>query len=406
MTAARTQSQFDVVIVGAGAVGTAFACALRNSGLRIALLDAREPSLFSAAAEVDLRVFAISPASQRILDALGAWPTIQAERVAAYTEMHVWDATGSGRIHFDCAEVGEPALGYIVENRLIQHALWIQLQTADNITAFYPVTPEAVVIDAEQVTLMLQDGRCLHTRLLVAADGAESATRKLVGIETRTASYGQKAIVAHVATQKPHRHTAWQRFLPSGPIALLPLPDGRSSVVWSLDNTCAEEVQQMDDMGFCAAVTAATAAILGQVTSTTPRAAFPLQRMHVREYVRPRFALIGDAAHTLHPLAGQGVNLGFMDMAALSNIILDAQLRHRDLGDLGVLRRYQRARKGDNMAMITALDGFKRLFSNDIAPLTWMRNTGLWSVDRFTPLKSAFMRHAMGLTANFTASMR
>ena len=406
MTAARTQSQFDVVIVGAGAVGTAFACALRNSGLRIALLDAREPSLFSAAAEVDLRVFAISPASQRILDALGAWPTIQAERVAAYTEMHVWDATGSGRIHFDCAEVGEPALGYIVENRLIQHALWIQLQTADNITAFYPVTPEAVVIDAEQVTLMLQDGRCLHTRLLVAADGAESATRKLVGVETRTASYGQKAIVAHVATQKPHRHTAWQRFLPSGPIALLPLPDGRSSVVWSLDNTCAEEVQQMDDMGFCAAVTAATAAILGQVTSTTPRAAFPLQRMHVREYVRPRFALIGDAAHTLHPLAGQGVNLGFMDMAALSNIILDAQLRHRDLGDLGVLRRYQRARKGDNMAMITALDGFKRLFSNDIAPLTWMRNTGLWSVDRFTPLKSAFMRHAMGLTANFTASMR
>ena len=406
MTAARTQSQFDVVIVGAGAVGTAFACALRNSGLRIALLDAREPSLFSAAAEVDLRVFAISPASQRILDALGAWPTIQAERVAAYTEMHVWDATGSGRIHFDCADVGEPALGYIVENRLIQHALWIQLQTADNITAFYPVTPEAVVIDAEQVTLMLQDGRCLHTRLLVAADGAESATRKLVGVETRTASYGQKAIVAHVATQKPHRHTAWQRFLPSGPIALLPLPDGRSSVVWSLDNTCAEEVQQMDDMGFCAAVTAATAANLGQVTSTTPRAAFPLQRMHVREYVRPRFALIGDAAHTLHPLAGQGVNLGFMDMAALSNIILDAQLRHRDLGDLGVLRRYQRARKGDNMAMITALDGFKRLFSNDIAPLTWMRNTGLWSVDRFTPLKSAFMRHAMGLTANFTASMR
>ncbi len=405
MTASRSPSQFDVVIVGAGAVGTAFACALRNSGLRIALLDAREPPSFSAAAELDLRVFAISPASRGILETLGAWQTIQAQRVAAYTEMHVWDASGSGSIHFDCAEVGEPALGYIVENRLIQHALRLQLQTADNVSAIHPVTLEAVATDADQVTLTLQDGRRLRTRLLVAADGVESATRKLVGIESRTASYGQQAIVAHVATEKPHHHTARQRFLPGGPIALLPLPDGRSSIVWSLDNTRAEQVRQLDDVGFCAAVTTASAATLGHVTSSTPRASFTLQRMHAREYVHARFALIGDAAHALHPLAGQGVNLGFKDMAALSTIILEAQSRHRDWGDLAVLRRYQRARKGDNLAMIIALDGFKRLFSNDIAPLTWMRNTGLCAVDRFTPLKSALMRRAMGLTGNFTAAI-
>ncbi len=406
MTARQVGSRFDVVIVGAGAIGTALACVLRNSGLQIALVDAREPQAFTAAVEVDLRVFALSPASRNLLESLGAWQTIQSQRVAAYTEMHVWDATGSGCIHFDCADVGEAALGYIVENGLMQHALRMQLQTAHNVTAIHPATPESVEIDPQQATLTLQDGRRLHARLLVAADGAQSATRKLVGIETHSASYGQTAIVAHVATHKPHCRTAWQRFLPTGPIALLPLQDGRSSVVWSLDNACAAEVQRLDEAGFCAAVTTASDAILGQVTASTPRAGFPLQRMHTREYVHARFALIGDAAHALHPLAGQGVNMGFKDMAALGALILDAQQRHRDFGDLSVLRRYQRTRKGDNLVMITALDGFKRLFSNDNAPLSWLRNTGLRAVDRFTPLKSAFMRRAMGLPANFTGILR
>lgn len=406
MTARHANSQFDVVIVGAGAVGTALACTLRNSGMKIALVDVREPKTFAAAAEVDLRVFALSPTSRNILESLGAWQTIQSQRLAAYTEMHVWDATGSGCIHFDCADVGEPALGYIVENGLMQHALRMQLQSAHNVTAIHPATPESVVIDSQAATLTLRDGRRLHARLLVAADGAGSATRKLVGIETHSASYGQTAIVAHVATLKPHCHTAWQRFLPTGPIALLPLMDGRSSVVWSLDNARATEVQRLDDAGFCAAVTTASDAILGQVTASTPRSGFPLLRMHTREYVRTRFALIGDAAHAMHPLAGQGVNMGFKDMAAFGAIILDAHQRHRDIGDLGVLRRYQRARTGENLAMITALDGFKRLFSNEIAPLTWLRNTGLFAVDRFTPLKSAFMRRGMGLSANFTVTTR
>ncbi len=389
---------FDLIIVGAGVVGAALACALRSSGLRIAVLDAREPPRFSAKAELDLRVFALSPASQRILDALGAWETIRATRVSPYTGMRVWDATGSGRIHFDCADVGEPALGYIVENRLILHALWKQLETARNITAMYPAQPDTVQFDADAITLTLQDGQRLHTRLLVAADGAGSVTRKLAGMETVGESYAQQAIVAHVRTEKSHRDTAWQRFLPTGPIALLPLQDGRVSVVWSLDEARAEEIHKLDDTAFCAAVTQASEVVLGNVSTTTPRVVFPLQRLHAREYVRPRFALIGDAAHAVHPLAGQGVNLGLLDMATLAEAILAAQAGQRDIGDLNVLRRYQRARKADNLAMIVALDSLKWLFSNDIAPLRLLRNAGLRAVDRFTLLKSAFMRRAMGLS--------
>ncbi len=339
MNARRATQQFDVIIVGAGAVGTACACALRHSGLQIALLDAQPPTPFKSGAEVDLRVFAISPATRNLLESLGAWEFIQSQRLCAYTEMSVWDATGSGYIHFDCAEMGEPALGYIIENRLLQHALRLQLETAGNVSMMFPAAPDAVSVAADSVSVSLQDGRELKAQLLLAADGAASATRKLAGIETASASYGQQAIVAHVATQKPHCHTARQRFLPSGPIALLPLMDGRCSIVWSLDETRAQEVRQMDNVQFCAAVTTASGGILGEITSTTTRAAFPLQRMHVSEYVRARIALMGDAAHAMHPLAGQGVNMGFKDVAELSRIILDARQQQRDMGDLGVLRR-------------------------------------------------------------------
>lgn len=391
---------FDVVIVGAGVVGTALACALQDSGLRLALLEAGEVPRFSTSSELDLRVFALSPASQRILQALHAWETIHTARAQAYTAMQVWDATGRGQIHFDCADVGEVALGYIVENRLIQYALWQQVKGAANVSVFCPATPKAITFDAECVKLTLQDGRCLQARLLVAADGAQSPTRGLVGIETRDASYAQLAIVAHVRTQKSHQQTAWQRFLPTGPIALLPLADGRVSVVWSLDEARAADIRALDDAAFCAAVSAASEEVLGKVTATTKRAAFPLRRMHTRAYVGARVALIGDAAHVVHPLAGQGVNLGLLDMVALAGVIRTAQTQQRDIGDLSVLRRYQRARRSDNLAMIMALDGFKRLFSNDIAPLRIVRNAGLRAVDRFTPLKSAFMRRAMGLSGD------
>lgn len=391
--------EFDLIIVGAGVVGAALAAALCDTGLRIAVLDAREPPRFDPHAEWDLRVFALSPASRNLLDSLGVWQTLPADRICAYTAMHVWDATGHGQVHFDCAEVGEPALGYIAESRLLQFGLWARLQHARHLTAIYPAEPEALDFGPQQVVVTLKGGERLHARLLVAADGAESAVRKLAGIQTIGVVYDQQAIVAHVRTEKYHRGTAWQRFQPTGPIALLPLADGRVSVVWSLDQGYAVKVRALDDKQFCHAVMESSAAVLGRITATTKRAAFPLQRLRVREYVRARLALVGDAAHAVHPLAGQGVNLGLLDVAALSVIIRAASARERDIGDLAVLRRYERARKGDNLAMIMALDGFKRLFSNEIRPVALLRNAGLSAVNRFRPLKSAFMRRAMGLNA-------
>ncbi|HET7396731.1 MAG TPA: UbiH/UbiF/VisC/COQ6 family ubiquinone biosynthesis hydroxylase [Gammaproteobacteria bacterium] len=389
---------FDITIVGAGAVGSTLACALRDSGLRIALLDARRPETFSADAELDLRVFALSRASIRVLEALGAWRMITETRASVYREMQVWDAGGDGSIHFDCADVGEPWLGYIVENRLIQHALLQQIDAAGSISLLAPVTLSAMQPEPDGVSFSLDAGQRYRTRLLVAADGAASTTRTQLGIETRGWHYGQRAIVAHLEVERPHRETARQRFLPGGPLALLPLADGRVSLVWSAEDKHAAQLQTLDDAAFCDAVSEASAQVLGKVIGTTQRAGFPLQLMHAERYIGMRCALVGDAAHAVHPLAGQGVNLGLLDAATFADIILAADAAGRDIGDPGVLRRYERARKADNLAMMYALDGFKRLFSNDDAVLARLRNCGMHAVDGFTPLKSVFMRRAMGLS--------
>ncbi|HET7921922.1 MAG TPA: UbiH/UbiF/VisC/COQ6 family ubiquinone biosynthesis hydroxylase [Gammaproteobacteria bacterium] len=397
---------FDLVIVGAGAVGSALACALRDSGLDIALLDARRPEKFVPEAELDLRVFALSQASIRILGALGAWQTIRAARVAPYREMQVWDAGGAGRLHFDCADVGEPWLGCIVENRLIQSALWQSLESAHAVTLLAPASLKQLQTDADGVRFTLDSGRHGRARLLVAADGAASATRQLLGIGTHGWSYDQRAIVAHLNVEKPHRDTAWQRFLPGGPLALLPLADGRVSLVWSADTARAQALEALDDAAFNAAVGTASEHVLGRVTGTTRRAGFPLQLMHAARYSGPRCVLIGDAAHVVHPLAGQGVNLGLLDAAVLAETLMQAMTQQRDLGDPGVLRRYERARKADTLLMMYALDGLKRLFSNDNAMLARLRNDGMRAVDRFTPLKSVFVRRAMGLSGELPALAR
>lgn len=281
-----------------------------------------------------------------------------------------------------------------------------RLKGKPKVKLIHPAKAEALTLEDAGATLLLDGGQRLSARLVVAADGAGSATRALAGIEVESSLYGQRAVVAHVRTEQPHRDTAWQRFLPTGPVAFLPLADGRVSVVWSADEVEAERILKLDDAGFCAALTQASEAKLGQVRSTTRRLAFPLQRLHAREYVRPRFALAGDAAHALHPLAGQGVNLGLLDAAALAEVIMEAQRKGRDVGDLGVLRRYERWRKGENLAMIFALDAFKRLFSNDNAGVSRLRNAGLRAVDRFTPLKHAFVRRAMGLSGDLPVLAR
>ena len=389
--------RFDILVVGGGMVGAAFACACLDKGWRIALVEFREPQRSWPAGEVDLRVSALSRASQRILERLGAWERILDLGASPYREMRVWDAVGGGSIHFDSAELGEPDLGHIVENRVTQLALWERLEAADEVTLFCPAGLDEIDLTADATSLDLKDGRRLSARLLVGADGRDSRVRGRVGIATRGWLYDQQAIVANVAVQEWHRETAWQRFLPTGPLAFLPLGDGRCSIVWSATEARAEELLALGDADFRRELEAAIEGRLGIIGEIGPRAAFALRMQHAKQYVKQRLALIGDAAHAVHPLAGQGVNLGFLDAAALAAALEEARDKRRDIGGLWALRRYERARRGENMLMLGAMDGFKRLFSNALPPLAVLRSTGLSAVDRLGPVKHLFMRHALGL---------
>ena len=390
-------ARFDILIVGGGMVGAALACACSGRGLSIGVVEARVPSRDWPVGEVDLRVSALSRASQRILQRLGVWDRMAGLGVGVYREMHVWDAVGRGEIHFDSADLGEPDLGHIVENRVTQLALWERLERAEDVELLCPARVAELALQGASAQVTLEDERIIESDLLVGADGRDSRVRALAGIGTDGWLYDQHAIVAHVSTQKSHRQTAWQRFLPTGPLAFLPLADGRCSIVWSV---CADKVGELlalDDDAFSAAVTEAIDSRLGRVEVDSPRAAFPLRRQHARQYVRAHLALIGDAAHAVHPLAGQGVNLGFLDVAELVQVIDWARSKGRGLGALGTLRRYERARRGGNLAMLTAMDGFKRLFSNRVLPVAAVRSLGLTAVDHLAPVKRLFMREALGL---------
>lgn len=393
---------YDIVITGAGMVGAALACALGASGLRIVVIEAQPlPTGIHPGDDYDLRVSAITRASQRIFESVGAWDGMCARRISPFRDMHVWDAAGNGEIHFDSAEIGEDTLGHIIENRVIQLALLERMRALDNVELILPARLMEFATHADSVELRLDDGRCLVARLAVGADGAESHLRRLVGIATRGWKYEQKALVTTVQTELPHRETAWQRFLPTGPLAFLPLADGRSSIVWSTTPERADTLLAMDEKGFLAELEQAFDARLGcMIASPGPRAAFPLRLQHATAYTAPRIALIGDAAHIIHPLAGQGVNLGLLDAATLAEVVLDAQRAGKDIGALVTLRRYERWRKGGNLAMMAAMDGFKRLFGSDLTPLKLLRNLGLNITNAAVPVKNIVVRHAMGMSGD------
>ncbi len=395
---------FDVVVVGGGMVGAACAALLGayepTSSLRVAMLEPR-PAPFPPAGEpLDLRVSALSRASQRLCERTGAWPRVVERGAAAYQRMVVWEEGGSpggpGSIRFDAADLGEPDLGHIVENRAVQAAL-TERAVAHGVTLMR--TGVASLQPGEEaMTLATSDDRRLSAALVVAADGGDSAIRRLAGIDTRGWDYGQHAVVAHLAAERSHEATAWQRFLATGPLALLPLADGRVSLVWSTTPERAAELVALDDEAFGAAVTDASAGVLGSLRPTTQRASFPLRLLHAVAYTQPRLALVGDAAHGVHPLAGQGVNLGLMDCAALAEVIGDSLGQGADPGDRGALRRYERWRKAENVPAMALMDGLKRLFSNDDPVLSWARRTGLGLVDRAAPLKRGLIERAMGLS--------
>jgi 2-octaprenylphenol hydroxylase len=390
---------FDLLVVGGGMVGAAFALGCSGKGLSIALVEARPPRRDWPRGEVDLRVSALSRASQRVLERLGAWGRIADLGASPYRCMHVWDGVGGASVTFDSADLGEPDLGHIVENRAIQLALWECLERAPDLSLITPASIADLERGSETSKVVLAQGRILETRLLVAADGRDSLIRELAGIRTQGWDYDQQAIVANVRPDQWHEETAWQRFLATGPLALLPLADGRCSIVWSVTEGRAQELLAMDDLGFSESLTDASERRLGRIQVDGPRAAVSLRLQHAERYVEPGLALIGDAAHAIHPLAGQGVNLGFLDAAELVAALDLALVRRRDIASSWTLRRYERARRGDNMAMLLAMDGFKRAFGSRLPPVVLARSLGFALTERLRPLKGVFMERAMGLNA-------
>lgn len=391
----------DVLIVGGGMVGASLACALGDSGLKICILDSRVP-MPSAVDHLDSRVSAITLASRNYFRNLAVWDRLQHQRVVPIEGMQVWEA--DGEIRFDAADIGEPCLAYIVENSAIQQALIERLQSFANIHTLWPVQIDALRFDNAAVTLTLSDGCSLTARLVVGADGADSAVRRFANIDTRYVDMNQKGIIATVHTEHAHGRIARQRFLPTGPLAFLPLADANAcSIVWSADTARAEALMDVTDSAFIGELHTALGDTLGRVVSVGRRQAFALALAQAQNYIAPRLALIGDAAHTVHPLAGQGVNLGFLDAAALADCVLASV---RDPGLHRALRRYERARKGDNLGMMAVTGGFKYLFGNELPLIRRLRNIGLNLANRATPVKRLIMRHAAGLVADLPTLMQ
>ena len=407
MKSAGGRLDYDLIIVGAGMVGAALACALGRERLRIAVLDRAAVATFDATADIGLRVSSISPASRRLLEIAGAWPAIESARLCPYRRMQVWESgPPRGEIVFDSAELGTRELGHIVENALIQNALFQQMSGLPDVSTFIPAAPTELACDLAAARVVLEDGRVLASRLVVGADGANSRVRELAGIASSASDYAQEALVAHVSSELPHEQTARQRFLAEGPLALLPLADGRSSIVWSTTPEQAQSLAAVDAADFGAAVTEASERVLGGLALASARASFALRRQQAERYTAARVALVGDAAHSVHPLAGLGVNLGFMDAAALAEVLIEAVREGDDPGDTRHLRRYERWRKGENLAYMSALDGFHRLFTSRDPWLGNMRKLGLNAVDRLAPVKHALARRAMGLAGDLPRMLR
>lgn len=382
---------FDLIVIGGGLAGAALAVALRRSHLKLAVVEPAPPVIPQ---HWDQRVYAYSPASVRFLDTLGVWQHLDRERIQAVAEMQIFGDAG-GALRFSAYDSGLAELAWIGESSRIHGELWESLKRQHNVTLFCPALPARLDIAAEGgVSLGLQDGRRLHAKLVVGADGRDSWVRKQAGIDADVSAYGEHGVVANLACERPHAATALQWFRDDGILAWLPLPGKRISVVWSAPDQIADGLMSLDDQAFCERVATAGGHRLGALELITPRAAFPLRLMRVSSVVRDRVALIGDAAHAIHPLSGHGINLGFQDAAALAKVLTELPA-WRDIGELQVLRRYARQRAEEPFLMQYLTHGLNRLFGERNPLVSALRNAGMNLTDRLPVLTNALTRYAV-----------
>jgi 2-polyprenylphenol 6-hydroxylase len=386
---------YDIVIVGAGLVGASLAVALKDSGLKLALVEGRAPAPLPDDASWDPRIYAINPANVRFLEEIGAWRNIDQARVAPVHEMHIWGDDGAARLDFSAYQAGVAELAVIAESRLMQDGLWQALQGQANLEILCPAACAALDVSDEAAYLTLQNGRELRAKLVVGADGRDSWVRTQADLGDAPRPYNQSGVVANFATEKPHHDRAYQWFREDGILAYLPLPGQRISIVWSAFEPLAQELVALPGDELCRRVRDAGKNILGELELLTPAAGFSLRLLNLEHLIKPRVALIGDAAHNVHPLSGQGVNLGFQDARQLAKVLL-AREAQRDCGDYFLLRRYERARKEDILAMQLVTDGLQKLFNNTDPLLRALRNTGLGLANHLGGLKNRLIRHAIG----------
>ncbi len=393
----NTSTQTDVVIVGGGMVGATVALGLAQAGFDVTLLERRAPSLeWSDEAPYQTRVSALTRASENILKHLNAWGGIERRRCHAFTDMHVWESVSDAEVHFDARDVQELNLGYVVENNVIQAALWEQIPDYPNLHLIVGQTPTDLILENDQAWLILDNGVRLQARLVVGADGALSKTRDMAGIAVQEHDYQQCAVVGCVKTELPNQDTCWQRYQAEGPFAYLAMDDNMSSIAWYLPVEQMQWALSLSDDAFAAAIAEASGHKLGEVVEVGERSAFPLVRRHAEQYVKPHFVLVGDAAHTVHPQAGQGVNLGLLDAAALVEVLTEAKQANSEHWDrFAVLRRYERWRRGDNVIVQRSMEGFDWLFKQDQGLKNQFRQWVLPLADQAKPLKRWLMSQAL-----------
>ena len=389
------KQEFDVVIVGGGMVGAAVACGLGDSDLKVAIIEAQVPKPFSPDQAHDLRVSALSIASRNIMEGVGAWDGIVSKRFCPFRRMRVWEKAGDTT--FNSNDINAPELGYIVENRVTQLALLERLEAFDNVKLTMPQTISKIHYDGHASEVVLADGQVLYAKLLVAADGGQSRARQSVGLGVTGWDYQQHALVIYVETAYPQQDITWQRFVSSGPQAFLPLTGNYGSIVWYQSPDEVRRLQALPYEQLKSELMAAFPDCLGEITQVLGVASFPLKRQHAQNYVKQGVALVGDAAHMINPLAGQGVNIGLLDAAALAEVVIEAHERGKDIADLSVLKRYESMRRNENLKMMTVMDLFYQSFSNDILPVKLVRNIGLGLAQRLTPVRNKVMKAAMGL---------